>query len=301
MASPASPSKAQLRRRQLLVVLLAAAGIYAWLRWFERRNVYQPSRELEATGTETGFPKEDVWITTSDGVRLHAWYYPGKPAANGIVFLLCHGNGGNISHRLDQYDILLRLNAAVLAFDYRGYGQSEGSPSEDGTYRDAEAAFDWLTNHGYAPDRIIVLGESLGGGVAAELALRRPVGALVLQSTFTSVPDLGAELFPWLPVRTLGTIRYDTLSKLDRIRVPVLVLHSREDRIIPFAHGERLAAAAQEPKWLRELGGDHNDTLLVDRDAFSRAIEEFVESIGHRHPAGSGEAATSVGRHGSRN
>jgi len=279
MAGPVQRSPSPLWRRRLLILLAAAAGFYAWLRWFERRNVYQPTRHLEATGTETGFPNKDVWLTTADGLRLHAWYFPGRSDTGGFVFLLCHGNGGNISHRLDQYDALLRLGVAVLAFEYRGYGQSDGSPGEEGTYRDAEAAFDWLTEQGFSPGRIIAHGESLGGGVAAELALRRPVGALVLQSTFTSVPDLGAELFPWLPVRTLGTIRYDTHSKLPRIRVPVLVLHSRADTIIPFAHGERLWAAANEPVWLRELNGDHNDSLAVDREAFSGAVAEFIEQV----------------------
>jgi len=274
-----SRSQAALRRRRVLVLVVTMLGFYAWLRWFERRNVFQPTRPLDATGHELGFPRDEAWFDTTDGVRLHAWYFPGHADSNGPVFLLCHGNGGNISHRLDQYDALLRFGVAVLAFDYRGYGQSEGAVSEEGTYRDAEAAHDWLRQRGFQPERIIVHGESLGGGVAAELALRRPVGGLVLQSTFTSIPDLGAEYFPWLPVRTLGTIRYDTRSKLSRINVPVLVLHSRGDTIIPFAHGERLAAAAGNPQALRELAGDHNDALEVDRDAFNRAIAGFLKQV----------------------
>lgn len=265
--------------KNLLGLALAPVLFVVWLRWFEQRSVYQPTRLLEATGGEIGFPKQDVWLEPDGGGRLHAWYYPGEKAAAGEVFLLCHGNGGNISHRLDQYEVLLRLGAAVLAFDYRGYGQSGGSPGEEKTYQDAEAAWRWLREQGYPAERIIVLGESLGGGVAAELALRRTVGGLILQSSFTSVPDLGAEIFPWLPVRTLGRIRYDNLAKLPHIQVPVLVMHSRADTIIPFRHGERNHAAAREPKLFRELRGDHNDTLAVDRHAFSEGVSDFLELL----------------------
>jgi uncharacterized protein len=273
------PSRRQHNRRRLLTLLAAVAGFYTWLIWFERRNVFQPSSALDASGEEIGFPKEDVWLTTSDGVRLHAWFYSGNAGTNGLAFLLCHGNGGNISHRLDQYDALLRLGVAVLAFDYRGYGLSDGSAGEAGVLRDAEAAYDWLRARGYSAEKIIAHGESLGGGVAAELALRRPVGGLVLQSTFTSMPDLGSEFFPWLPVRTLGRIKLATREKLPRIHVPVLVLHSRADTIIPFHHGERNFAAANEPKLFHELNGDHNDGLVVDRDAFSRGVGELIHLL----------------------
>jgi fermentation-respiration switch protein FrsA (DUF1100 family) len=269
-------SRKNRNRRRLLTLLAAAAGVYAWLIWFERRNVFQPASTLDASGEEIGFPKEDVWLTTSDRVRLHAWYYPGRAGTNGLAFLLCHGNGGNIGHRLDQYYALLRLGVAVLAFDYRGYGHSAGSAGESGVYRDAEAAHDWLVARGYPAGGIIAHGESLGGGVATELALRRTVGGLVLQSSFTSVPDLGSEIFPWLPVRTVGRIKFATHEKLPRVQVPVLVLHSRTDTIVPFHHGERNFAAAREPKFLRELQGDHNDGLAVDREAFSQAMGEFI-------------------------
>lgn len=289
----AEVNKTNRRQRNLFVLLAAAIGFYGWLRWFERRNVYQPTARLEATGDEIGFPRQDVWLTTADGVRLHGWYFPGKASTNDHAFLLCHGNGGNISHRLEQYDALLRLGVAVLAFDYRGYGQSAGSANEAGTYRDAEAGFDWLIARGYPANRIIAHGESLGGGVATELATRRPAGGLVLQSTFTSVTDLGAEFFPWLPVRTLGTIQYATRSKLGRIRVPVLVMHSRADTIIPFHHGEQNFAGANEPKLFHELQGDHNETLETDQEAFRNGVQTFLTRIAQSRKtvAGSAEGA----------
>lgn len=268
--------------KNLIGLALAPVLFVAWLRWFEQRSVYQPTRQLEATGEEIGFPKQDVWMELSDGGRLHAWYYPGERAAAAEVFLLCHGNGGNISHRLDQYEALLRLGAAVLAFDYRGYGQSSGSPGEEKAYQDAETAWRWLREEGYLAEQIIVLGESLGGGVATELALRRTVGGVILQSSFTSVPDLGAEIFPWLPVRMLGRIKYDNQARLPQLTVPVLVMHSRADTIIPVRHGERNHAAARPPKLFRELRGDHNDTLAVDRNAFSDGVSDFLELLRHR-------------------
>jgi hypothetical protein len=173
---------------------------------------------------------------------------------------------------------LLKTGAAVLVFDYRGYGKSGGRPQEEGTYRDAQTAYGWLRRQGFAADSIIAFGESLGGGVAAELALREPVGGLVLESTFTSIPDIGAELFPWLPVRWISSIKYDTRSKLPRLRVPVLVLHSRADSLIRFRHAEQNFAAANEPKTFRELRGNHNDPVY-DEPAFADALAGFVRNV----------------------
>jgi len=233
------------------------------LRWFEHWQVYHPDRILTATGAELGRPFEDVVFKTSDGVELNGWFSPAftnSPRA-GLVVLLCHGNAGNIGHRLDTCRALLSTGASVFVFDYRGYGRSEGRPSEEGTYLDAQAAYQWLRQRGFQGTNIIAFGESLGGGVAAELACRETLGGLVLQSTFTSIPDIGAELFPWLPVRRLATIRYDTCAKLPRLKIPVLVMHSRTDEIIPFHHGQRNFAAANEPKLFCELNGFHNDPL----------------------------------------
>jgi fermentation-respiration switch protein FrsA (DUF1100 family) len=148
-------------------------------------------------------------------------------------------------------------------------------PGEEGTYRDAEAAYQWLVQRGFAGTNIVAFGESLGGGVAAELAVHEPLGGLVLQSTFTSIPDIGSELFPWLPVRWLATISYDTRSKLPRLRIPVLVMHSRADEIVPFHHGERNFAAANEPKLFWELPGDHNGALGNARH-FIAGVEQFL-------------------------
>jgi hypothetical protein len=204
-----------------------------------------------------------------------------------LVLLVCHGNAGNISHRVELSRVMLRTGASVMVFDYRGYGRSEGTSSEEGTYLDAKAAYHWLRQQGFAPKNIILFGESLGGGVASELALREQVGGLVLQSTFTSIADVGSELFPWLPVRWINTIKYDTLKKLPRLKLPLLVMHSRHDEMIRFRHAEKNFAAANEPKMLWETSGRHDYTLPADRELCAQGLENFltlVEAVNGQAP-----------------
>ena len=176
------------------------------------------------------------------------------------------------------YRVLLESGVDVFAFDFRGYGRSEGRPSEEGTYLDAQAAWHWLNQKGFSGRDILVYGESLGGGVASELCVREPTGGLILQSTFTSIPDIGADIYPWLPVRRISSIKYDTHSKLPRIHVPVLVMHSRGDGLIGFGHAERNFKAANEPKLFCEIRGPHNDALEA-RDQFANGIEKFLQLV----------------------
>jgi uncharacterized protein len=247
------------------------------LRWFEHRQVYHPDRTMEATGAELKRPFEDVTIRTSDGLELNGWFYPANKDSqrSDWVWLLCHGNAGNISTRLELCAALLSTGLSVFIFDYRGYGRSQGRPSEEGTYLDAEAAHGWLLRKGFSGNCIVAYGESLGGGVATELASRRPLAGLVLESGFSSAIDLGAELFPWLPVRRISKIEYDTCAKLTRLKVPVLFLHSRGDELIGFHHAEKNFARANEPKMLWELSGEHSEPL-TDRPGFLEGLEKFL-------------------------
>ena len=250
------------------------------LRWFEHHQVYHPSREMIATGAELDRPWEDVFFQSRDKVEINGWFYPlptSSPGARRVV-LVCHGNAGNISSRLDLYGALLESGVSVFAFDYRGYGRSRGRPGEEGTYLDAQAAHQWLRQKGFRGRDIIAYGESLGGGVVSELCLREETGALILQSTFTSIPDIGAELFPWLPTRWISSIRYDTRSKLPRLKVPVLVMHGRGDELIGFPHAETNYAAANEPKMFWEIQGDHNDPL-ADRARFMEGLRKFLKLL----------------------
>ena len=250
------------------------------IRWFEHRQIYRPNRKLAASGSELGRAIEEAWITTSDGVRLHGWFCPadnGSPRAHQVL-LLCHGNAGNIGHRLHWVKAWLELGLGVFIFDYRGYGRSEGRVDEAGTYRDAQSAFDWLRSKGFTPENIVVLGKSLGGGIASELALREPVGALILQSTFTSIPDIGSELFRWLPVRRLHSIQYDTINRLPRIKSPVLVAHGRRDDLIGFHHAEKNFKAATGPKMLLEIAGDHVSTIEDGRAEYLAGLGQFLNT-----------------------
>jgi fermentation-respiration switch protein FrsA (DUF1100 family) len=262
-----------------LVTTTLVALLSLWL--FEQLNVFQPSNEIVSDGSEFGETPETVQLLTEDQVPLHGWFYPGtsQPESPAFAVLIAHGNGGNLTHRLGLYQCWRKLGVAVLAFDYRGYGLSGGFPSENGTYLDAEAAHAWLTRRGFPPQRILAHGESLGGAVATELALRQPLAGLVLQSTFTRITDVGAERFPILPVRTLARFRYNTVEKLPRLRVPILFLHSRTDSLIGFHHAQTNFSAAAEPKWLREIRGDHNDQPEADPAGFCEALQTILTHL----------------------
>jgi len=270
--------------------LVALVVLLVMFRWFEHSQVYHPYRQHEGSPAELGRAFEDVRFKTDDGVELHGWFFPSNTNSSRapLAFLICHGNAGNISHRLGLCEALLETGASVFLFDYRGYGQSEGRPGEQGTYRDAQAAHAWLGRKGFRGEKVIVFGESLGGGVASELALREAVGAIVLQSTFTSIPDVGAELFPWLPVRWLSSIKYHTRTKLPQVNVPVLVMHSREDDLIRFHHAEKNFAAANEPKFFCELRGSHNDAAWESgefRETIDQLLKLVTEPAGEQAPA----------------
>ena len=233
---------------------------------------------MNVEGTTAARPFEDAFFKTSDGVELNGWYF--APQTNSLLghfaVLICHGNGGNISDRADLYRACMRTGVAVFAFDYRGYGRSHGRASEEGTYLDAQAAYRWLTNKGFS--KVIAYGESLGGGIASELCLREKMSGLILQSTFTSIPEIGAEIFPWLPVRWLAKIKYDTHAKLPRLTIPVLVMHSRADELAPFRQAERNYAVARDPKLFWEIRGGHNEAL-EDRPLFIEGIEKFLRLV----------------------
>lgn len=243
------------------------------IRWFEHRQVYAPSCEIEFTPEHQ---YEDIFFKSADGLKLHGWFFPGSTRAH-LAFLVFHGNGGNICHRLDFYRAWLELGVSVFTFDYRGYGQSEGSPSEAGTYLDGQAAYAWLRQRGFVPEDVILLGKSLGGGIASEVALGEKAGGLILQNTFSSIPDVGSDLFPFLPVRLMGSIRYETAKKLPRINIPVLVMHSRGDDFIRFHHAERNYAAANEPKMFWEIYGSHNGALEADRARYLEGLQIFLK------------------------
>lgn len=262
----------------LAFVVLGYGAVLALVYALQDRLVYFPTRALAATPHAAGFEYQDVRIAAEDGVRIHGWFVP-APAERAVLLHL-HGNGGNISHRLERIAIFRNLGLTTFAIDYRGYGQSEGRPSELGTYRDARAAWAYLTQkRGISPSSIVVYGESLGGAVATRLASEHTPRALIIEASFTSMPDLGAEIYPWLPVRWLSRLDYPTRDDLMKVRAPVLIVHSRGDEIVPFHHGEQLYAAAREPKQFLQIRGGHNDAFVVSGTQYINGVDAFLKAL----------------------
>ncbi len=268
-------------------VLMPVAGFYllllAALFLLQSCLIYHPdtpTRAIVATPDSIGLDFEPVKIPTEDGLTLDAWFVPAKNARGVLLFF--HGNAGNISHRLESIRLFNRLRLSTLILDYRGYGQSEGEPSEEGTYRDAEAAWRYLTERrGISPKRIVIFGRSLGGAVAAHAAKGRDAGALILESAFTSVPDMAAQIYWFLPVRWLTRFDYDTEAALASVPIPVLVIHSPDDQIVPFAHGRALFAAARGPKRFLEINGGHNTGFMQSEQKYLQGIDAFLtEHVG---------------------
>ncbi len=267
----------------LRIVIIGVAAwviVVIWVWMTQDRLVYFPQvgRDNPATPAAARLQFEDLHLKTEDGETLAAWWVP-APAekARGAVLLL-HGNAGSIADRIIYLPQFIAMGYGVLLVDYRGYGRSSGSPDEEGTYADARAAWRWLNERGFAAGDIVLVGESLGGAVAAELAARVQPRALLLLSAFTSVDDLGSELYPWLPVRWISRFRYDTLQGVKDYRGPVLVVHSRDDEIVPFAHARRLQAAAGARGQLLEMRGGHNDAFVFGKPEQVAAVAAFLRS-----------------------
>jgi hypothetical protein len=260
--------------RVALVWVLVVCG----MNWLNNRLVFAPQRQWDATPADDNLPYEDVTLVTADGLKLHAWHVPAKDAAGTVLF--CHGNAGNVSHRIETISVLHELGMNVLVFDYRGYGKSEGRPTEAGTYLDAEAAWAHLVEaRREKPERIVIHGRSLGGAVAARLAMGRTPAGLIVESSFHDITELGAELFRWLPVRWLSRMKYRTAEYVKGARCPVMVIHSRDDDMIAPHHGRKIFDAAPQPKRLLEIHGGHNSAFLDSADIYNPALRQFFAEV----------------------
>ena len=267
----------------LLQTLGGSTFVLLFLRWYEPRMIYYPNvptRRIERTPDSEGLAFEAVSLTTADAVRIQGWFLPCERGVEAPTTLYFHGNAGNIFHCLAKCRVLLDLGVNVFALDYRGYGDSDGRPSEAGMYRDADAAYSYLTNErGIAPRDIFLYGESLGSGVAVDLAARAPVGGVVLEAAYTSLADVGQRIFWFLPgiIRLLVQNRYDSLVNISQINAPLLMLHSTNDEIFPFKrHAPRLFAAAHEPKQLVPIQGAHADAFFVSEPLCRKALTAFL-------------------------
>jgi fermentation-respiration switch protein FrsA (DUF1100 family) len=266
----------------LMLVLAAYLVMLALLYFGQSRMIFfpeLPSRALVASPADIGLDYDPVSLRTIDGVELDGWFVPAPGRRRGTLLFL-HGNAGNISHRLDSLRIFHDLGLDTLIFDYRGYGRSSGRPSEQGTYRDAMAAWRYLVRtRGIPEEQIVLFGRSLGAAIAAELATRvRPAG-LILESSFSSVPEFAAQAYPFFPARWLARYDYATADYVARVVCPVLVVHSRDDEIIPFKYGNAVFQRARPPKHFLEIRGGHNDGFLLSGERYVRGLQAFMRGV----------------------
>jgi uncharacterized protein len=262
----------------IAMMCLAYLGLALVLYYMQPRFLYDPVREIPYTPAELGLDFEEVYFRTGDRLRLHGWFVPAQNSE--FTVLYCHGNGGNMMYFLETVNFLNKLGLNCFVFDYRGYGSSQGEPTENGTYLDVRAAYRWLTKKkGVAPERIILFGWSLGGSIAAYLAGKVKPAGLVIESAFTSYRDIGRKFYPYMPVKWFARFNYPTVDYVRRVKCPVLIIHSRNDEMIPFEFGLEICDAANEPKQFVEIFGGHNDGFFVSSEAYKKAWTNWLGSL----------------------
>ena len=266
------------------LIILFGASFYLFYPKIEDFFVFYPDKSFALTPEALKLKYEDVYFNTGDGKGLHGWFFPLE--GGGPVILFCHGNAGNISHRLDNIRILLQQGLQVFIFDYRGFGKSTGRPSEKGIYRDGLAAYDYLIGKGHLPpDRIILFGRSLGAAVAIEVALRKNAGAIIIESAFTSTKDMAKTMFLFGLFSYFLPANYNNLEKIARCDIPKLIIHGQNDEIVPFSMGKKLFAAAKGPKYFLPLEkAGHVDAYSVGGEKYLQTIAGFIRESKIRTP-----------------
>ena len=255
-----------------LIVIIVLFVVY--VRYLESKSVFYPAGPLFATPAELGLPFEDVTIQTEDNIKIHGWLIKAPSAGSTLVFF--HGNAGNIGDRLEKIELFNRMGLNILIIDYRGYGKSDGHPTESGVYKDAVAAYDYLRKRDDMKEKNIVgYGASLGGAIAIDLATKRALSCLIVDSTFSSAVDIAKRIYPFVPSFLIRT-KLDSAAKIKGITIPKLFIHSAEDTGIPIALGRKLYDVASGPKEFIEIRGDHNDGHIFDQERIREGIREFL-------------------------
>ena len=254
----------------LLLILL--------LYFFQGKMIFIPYQDIVATPSDLGLKFDDVYFKTQDGTNLNGWYIPAGKAEYTVLF--CHGNGGNISHRLDTISLYNKIPLNIFIFDYRSYGKSSGSISEKGLYEDIAAAWKYLTEEKKIPaEKIIIVGRSLGGSIASHAAAEFSPGGLILESTFTSMTEIAQHRLPFVPVSWLLDYKLPTIENLAKVKCPVLIIASPDDTIVPFKYGKKLFAEAPEPKTFLQLTGDHDDCYFLCQTEYVKALKTFLKTV----------------------
>ncbi len=272
--------------KSLIFIVLFLLFIMVFIRFIENRSIFHPDKNVYLTPDYRGLKYDDVTFRTEDGLKLNGWFIPGKTkfqtADNLFTLLWFHGNAGNISHRLESIKMLYdRVPINIFIFDYRQYGKSEGKISEEGTYIDAKAAFEYLhsrkdINH----KKIIFFGCSLGSAVAVDLSLKERCCGLILETPFTSIKELAKSIYPFLPLGYFIQTRYDSITKIKDVKVPLLIIHGDKDELVPIEHGRKLYENANEPKEFYTIpGATHNDTYFVGGEKYFNTIRRFVDKL----------------------
>lgn len=270
--------------RTFKMIVFVLAGMYilllALIFLFQSRLIYFPIKKISMIPSQAGLRYEEIIYKTKDNEKIAAWYIP-TPEAKGVI-LFCHGNAGNISHRIDSIKIFYQLKLSTFIFDYRGYGKSTGKTTEKGTYMDVEGAWDFLVKkRKISPDEIIIFGRSIGGSIASWLAQKHIPRGLIVESSFTSIPDLGAKLYPIFPVKLLSRFKYNTSEYLKKINCPVLIIHSLDDELIPFNNGQKLYDSALSPKEFLKIRGSHNEGFILSEQLYITGLQKFISTLKH--------------------
>lgn len=263
--------------KAIAYILTAVILAFGYIKYLESRSVFFPTKNIEFTPEFINLPFEDIYIETEDKLKINGWFIPYGGAK--YTVLLCHGNAGNIADRLDKISLLHRLGVNIFIIDYRGYGKSQGRPSESGIYLDAKRAYDYLINsRNIRPENIILYGESLGGAVAINLASEVKIAGLILEGAFSKGRDMAKKIYPFLPP-LLFSNKFDSLIKIKKIEAAKLFIHSKDDEIVPFALAQKLYNTAKEPKRLVEVAGSHNNAFLDSQQTFFSSIAAFIREL----------------------
>ena len=245
---------------------------------FQSHYIYFPEKKLVTTPAAIQLNYEEVVLRIDENTDIYGWWIPHSEAHFTLLFL--HGNAGNISHRLESIALFHDMKLSVLIIDYQGYGLSDGKPGEEGTYLDAEAAWNYLVDEKQInPDNIIIFGRSLGGAVATWLATQVTPGALILESTFTSIVEIAKHYYPYLPVSIIARIHYPSIERITSVSSPLLIIHSQDDDVIPYAHGRRLFDTSTGNKTFLDINGNHNNGFLTSGIDYTNGIRHFIERL----------------------